>query len=264
MILATGTGASGPATDDSRPFRLAFSVSMFKDVNEADIRAAMKVWIMTIVKDLDMAVDPDPNIQPTVAAMAEFGLTHQVDGFALTTPELAHLSRKMPFDRIAIGTTDGQLGDKYLLIVQRDSGIDRLEQLKGLDINVLDHPRMSLAMIWLETRLLTAQLGSTEDFFSHVNLNTNATRVVLPVFFKSIAACLVSRAVFDVMAELNPQLGATATHSGRISLPRADRIRLPGRYRFPVKAPNSRRSEAGGETSCRSPAAHPCSIRCNG
>ncbi len=206
LVLATGAAASDPPPDDSRPFRLAFSASLFTEVNEADIRAAMKVWIMTIVKDLSIAVDPDPNIQPTVAAMAEFGITHQVDGFAVITPELVHLGREMPFDRFAVGTTDGRFGDEYLILVHRDSGIQRLDQLQGVDITVLDHPRMSLAMIWLETCLLRERLGLATDFFSRVNTNAKTSQVVLPVFFRKHASCLISRAGFEIMAELNPQL----------------------------------------------------------
>ena len=78
-ILCHASFADSTSIFSDKPFRLAFSNSMFVDVNEADVRAAMKVWIMTVAKDLSIPVDPDPNIQPTFEALAVEGASHSTE-----------------------------------------------------------------------------------------------------------------------------------------------------------------------------------------
>jgi ABC transporter, phosphonate, periplasmic substrate-binding protein len=188
------------------PFRMACSSSMFTAVNESDVRAAMKVWILTVAKDRGIPVDPDPHIYSSVEEMITYGLENAVVGFALTTPEIPRLSREMKFDRVAVGVRNGRITEEYLLLVRRDSGLERFDQLRGRSINVFNNPRMSLALIWLDTILLEARLERAADFFGQVTLNNKTAQVALPVFFGKVEACLVTRDSFEVMGELNPQL----------------------------------------------------------
>lgn len=191
---------------DQHPFKLAFSASMFAEVNESDARAAIKVWIMTVAKNMDIPVDPDPHIQHSVETLVAFGKNNAVSGFGLTTPEIPHLSREIKLDRFAVGVRKGQITEEYLLLVRKDSGIERIDQLRQCSINILSSPRMSLAPIWLDTLLLEAQKGRTSDFFGRVTRSNKSAKVVLPVFFGKTDACLISRANFNLMGELNPQL----------------------------------------------------------
>jgi ABC-type phosphate/phosphonate transport system substrate-binding protein len=129
-----------------------------------------------------------------------------VDGFGLIVPEYAHLRRKMEFDRFAVGIHGGGPTDEYVVLVRQDSGLERLELLQGRSLNVLQNPRMSLALIWLDTLLLQARLKPAADFFGRVTSFNKATRVALSVFFRQADACLMTRKSFAVMGELNPQL----------------------------------------------------------
>jgi phosphonate transport system substrate-binding protein len=194
------------AGSGERPFRLSFSSNVFVGAKEADFRAAMKVWITSLAKDLDIPVDPNIHVQHTVADMAEFSRTQEVDGFVLTTLELAELMGEFTFDQVTVGDRGGQHGEQYLLLVHRDTEIERLEQLQGSEIDVFDHPRMSLAVTWLDTVLIEAGLDPSMEFFSNLDYNTQASQIVLPVFFKTRKACVFTRNGFEVMAELNPQL----------------------------------------------------------
>lgn len=208
LLVILMSGATAEARDDGarQPFRMTLSASMFRNVNEADLLATMKVWIMTVAEEKDLLVDPHITIQPNLAALAEFGRTHSVDGFALSTPELDVLGREFHFDRLAVGVLGEHIGDEYMLLVHRDGGIERLDQLKASTIYLYDHVRMSLARIWLDTVLLESNLGTTAQFFHSVSLEANIAKVVLPVFFETCMACLVTRTGFEVMTELNPQL----------------------------------------------------------
>lgn len=189
-----------------RPFRLATTSSIFTDVNENDIRAALMVWVNTFAQEHDIPLDPDPNMHATVEDLMRFARTNPVDGFGITTPEYAVLRREMTFDLFATGGVGGQFEVVYLLLVRHDSGLERLDQLAGRSLNVVDNPYMSLAVIWLDTALLEAKLKRASGFFRQITMDKKISQVVLPVFFGKIDACLVRQDGFEVMSALNPQL----------------------------------------------------------
>ncbi len=206
IALLLGARTELLADGVERPFRLAFTSSMFTEVNENDARAAMKVWFMTVAQEQGITVDPDPNIHRTVEDLIRFARGNPVDGLGVTTPEYLALSREISFDLFATGSTEGRITEEYLLLVRKDRGFDRLDQLAGRTLGVVDNPRMSLALIWLDTVLLEAKLKRSSDFFRQVTLDRKVSQAVLPVFFGKIEACLVTKDCFEVMSELNPQL----------------------------------------------------------
>jgi len=191
----------------NRPFRLAISSNMFTDVNENDARAAMKVWIMTVARERGIPVDPDPHICQTVEELVQFSRSNEVDGYGLITTEYARLSKEMEFDRVAAASNGGSCKEDYVLLVRQDSGLERIEQLQGRSLNVLQNPRMSLALIWLDTILLQERQEHAARFFKRITPFNKASRVALPVFFRQADACLLTRRSFKVMGELNPQVG---------------------------------------------------------
>ncbi len=98
-------------------------------------------------------------------------------------------------------------GDEYLLLINEDSGIRTLADLRRKSLNVYDNPRMCLASIWLETLLASSNLGAPREFLGRIGIHNNLSQVVLPVYFRQLDACLVTRRAFGTMCELNPQLG---------------------------------------------------------
>lgn len=179
---------------------------MFSEVNERDARAAMKVWILTVAQQRKIPIDPEPNFGLTIDALIRLGKDDRISGFGIVLPEFPRLSREFEFDHIALAVVQGQVAEEYVLLVNRDSGVENLGQLKGGSLGLLETPRTSLAMIWLDTVLLQSGLGQAADFFGRIDTKPNAARVALPVFFKQADAALVTRSSFEVMLELNPQL----------------------------------------------------------
>jgi ABC-type phosphate/phosphonate transport system substrate-binding protein len=205
-LCAAAETESPPRAGQAQPFRLAFTPAMFTEVNEADARAAMKGWIMTVAKERNIAVDPDPQIFATLDELLAAARTNTLDGIGMVTPEFPLLNAGIKFDHLAVNETGNEITENYLLLVRQDSGIERFDQLRGRTLNVLNTPRTSLATIWLDTELLESGLPRCDEFFRQIDYNNKASRVTLPVFFRQADACLVTSNSFKVMGELNPQL----------------------------------------------------------
>jgi phosphonate transport system substrate-binding protein len=109
-----------------------------------------------------------------------------------------------PFFTIA---ENGKLGRKYVVLTRRDSGLTNLAVLRGKDILQLEYVRSGVGKVWFDTLLLSEKLGAPETFFSNVEVVTKPTAAVLPVFFGKKPACVVDEGSFDLMKELNPQVG---------------------------------------------------------
>lgn len=197
---------AGPSPEANKLYTIAFSSTMFTEVNENDARASMKAWTMTIARDRDVPIDPDLRIFKSVEEMEIYCLSNEVDGIGLVTPEFDYLRRNIEFESVALGVKNGRLTEEYLLVVRENSGIDKVEQLRGRSINIVNNPRMSMAVIWLDTVLMEARLGRTSGFFGKTTYDKKVSQMVLPVFFGKTESCLMTRENFDVMAELNPQL----------------------------------------------------------
>ncbi len=194
------------ASTVDRPFRMAMTYNIFQESNKNDVRIALKLWIKTLAEEQGCLMESDPNLYETVEDLMEFARANPVDAFGVTTPEYVTLSREMSFDLFAAGTRKGQIERAYLLLVRKESNLERLDQLAACSLNVLDQPAMSLAVFWLDTVLLEGKLQRTSRFFKRVTMDRKVSQVVLPVFFGKVDACLVTKESFEVMSALNPQI----------------------------------------------------------
>ena len=210
VILAVETPlhAQLPApVEQAVAFRFGFSSEIVGDLNESDAKAAMKVWGRTVVRERGIDAPAEPVFFAGLPEMIRAFEGGTVDAVSLTVPEYFALTRTAGANSILLGSYGGQAAEEYLVLTHRTSGITRLEELRGRAITVLHEPRTALSEVWLETLLLRRSLGPADRFFAALHHQTKVTKVVLPVFFRQADACVVHRRAFDVLCELNPQLG---------------------------------------------------------
>ncbi len=84
----------------------------------------------------------------------------------------------------------------------------------------------SRSIIWLDVELARAGLPAAEYFFDPMAHVGKVSEVLLPVFFGKEDACLVTQKVFDIMAELNPQI------SRQLKIVAASKGYIPGFLAF--------------------------------
>lgn len=186
-------------------FRLGFSSSTFTDVNENDARAGLKVWAQTLLKERGLPVDPEPVILKDPEAIAQALHSRSIDAITMNTDEYWKMGRELCSSPFIAGLNDGRTAEEYVLLVRQDSKIERLEELGGRKLALYQNLRMCLAPAWLDTILIKADHPRANEF-CHVTQFSKLSKVVLPVFFRQIDACVVTRRGFRIMGELNPQV----------------------------------------------------------
>ena len=199
--------AAADVTTAIAPMRVAFSSNLFADVNEDDARASVMAWAQTLGREHGIPVDPATKIIAGTDAIVQALRDSSIDVVTMTTNEYWVVRREVPLGPFILGVVNGRTTEEYVLLVHRDSGITQLGELRKRSLVIYQNPRAGLSPVWLETLLLQSGLGRSTEFFSRTTETNKLTRVVLPVFFRQADACLLTRAGFQTMNELNPQVG---------------------------------------------------------
>ena len=197
----------GNLKTNAQEFRFAFSKSMLREFNENDAKASMRVWVENLSRERHVAVDPEVKILDGIAALTKALQLERADAFVLPTDEFWALHLPKMFDQCIFAVTGGTVTEEYVLLVHQAGGIATLGDLRYRSLALLDHSRMCLAGPWLDSLLLQEKLAPAMRHFGRITAVSKLTKATLPVFFRQMDACVVTRKGFDTMAELNPQLG---------------------------------------------------------
>jgi ABC-type phosphate/phosphonate transport system substrate-binding protein len=207
LALLTLPGRPCAAGVADATLHVGFSSAMFAEVNENYAKASVKAWGQSVAKERGIPTDPETCILQGTPALLAALRNKSVDVVAVTMIEYAVLSREIHFAPIFVTTAGGQTREQYLVLVNRDNGIERLSDLRGRSLAFHQNARDCLAQPWLDTQLITETGKSTADWLGKITQSPKLARVILPVFFHQCDACVVDRTGFETMCELNPQVG---------------------------------------------------------
>ena len=216
MIFVTGVPAafSQSGARESLDLYVAFTRSSFIGVNEADAKAAFKVFAMRMGEKRGYDITPHVRIFDDIAELAtEIGRDTQDLVILDTWDYLTYAPfTNMPVEFVAI--EQGVVAEPYVLLARQGSGISGIPGLKGKHVIVLDSNNANNSLHWLRTELLALGFADPHAFFQRMEIKEKVSQVVLPVFFGKADACVVDRSGFAIMSEMNPQVGKTLSARG--------------------------------------------------
>jgi ABC-type phosphate/phosphonate transport system substrate-binding protein len=131
----------------------------------------------------------------------------KVDMITMTGLDYLEIEKEMATKPSLVGVSGEGVTKTYVVLVRADSGIKKIEQLKGRKLLSESGTNGQIALRWLDVVLMQRGFPEARDFFKPVKLVEKASKAILPVFFKQADACVVSREAFNTMLELNPQIG---------------------------------------------------------
>lgn len=188
-------------------FRLGFSASTIGHINKHDALVALRTWVREVSSgaQIDFAADPLQFSGPAEirAALRE----KRIDAINLSAEEYPHVRDELAGDTCIVSIRDGAAAEELLVLARADAKLERLQDLRGRSLILLDGPRTRLGPLWLETFVRRERRESPATFFGPVSLSAKPLQTVLPVFLGQIDACLLPRQAFAAMCEQNPQLG---------------------------------------------------------
>jgi ABC-type phosphate/phosphonate transport system substrate-binding protein len=197
--------AASPAV---KTLRISYPENLDVDIDRRDARAAMEIWVKTMAKNLKKDYRPEyleySDTRQLIWILKEkradlIGMSGldflKVRGCGLLEPEL-------------VSPIGGKSTEQFALLTRKDSAIKGLIQLRNRTLLVEAGGRKEAGLLWLDTLLWRNGLPSSSRFFSSIKEVKKTSKAVHPVFFSQADACLVGMRSFDMISELNPQIGS--------------------------------------------------------
>lgn len=210
IIVTLAVIPCSAAREGSR-LAIGFTGSAFQEVTNTDIRVGVSVLIQKVAfRHFDRAESP---FYDNLTDMATDLKSGKVQVLATPVEEFMELRRMAPIDPVLVTSISSGSETELLLLVRKDSGISSLRDLKGKCIAIpTRNPRCcTLYQVWLESMLYGEGWRELEDFFSFVKESKTAAKALMTVFFRQADACVVTRQVLDLTAEMNPQINRELT-----------------------------------------------------
>ena len=216
MIIATCMfPALESAAAETFHLTLGYTGTAYQETTNQDIKVAVRLLIQKVaLKYFGKSEATYYDSIPEMAAALNSGKVQVLCG---PPEEFMDLRNRAPVDPILITSSSNGPQTELLLLVRKDSGIQTLSDLKNKSIVLpLRYGKANMFRVWIETLLMRAGHANLEAYFSVVKETRTATRGIMPVFFHQADACVVTRQLFNLAAELNPQLARELVPIARI------------------------------------------------
>lgn len=183
--------------------RTGFPLHALYNVDQRDAKVAMGHLLKEIVERHDVGYSTE-----IVEDHSEFlqNLTAgKYDFFLVFGYDYLRLRNTYPMRPIMVGQyADVSSLEKFVLLTSQDT--KDLSELSNTNLLVAKGTG-ELPELWLNSWLASQSLPTSSEIFSEIQHIDNVSRAVLPVFFGKAKASVVPRSGFDLMVELNPQIG---------------------------------------------------------
>ena len=184
------------------------SSNLFHSVNPPDLIAAGKVWLTDMGLRRGFRVDLVLEVSGRMEEIRRRAADPKVGVVMLDTTEYLRIASPNLRPVFTLTAGRNRIGQKYQLVVRRDSEWTRVQQLQGKRINIYSRTEGGLGAMWLEVQLDDLHLGRIQTFFGSVTTVVKPSAACLPVFFNKADACVIDDASMQVLEELNPQLAS--------------------------------------------------------
>lgn len=187
---------------------MGFSPDIFTGIDQVDAVSALKIWADTILEKRGIHLGSNPRIYNNETEMKQDLLGGDVDFLAMLTADYLALENEVSLSDLHFSVLNGAATEEYVLLIQRDSGINGLADLKDKTIVMQTGFRENLGPVWIDALLMQEGLDEASRHFNKIEFKDNLLKSVLPVFFGKVDACLVTRNGIERMVEMNPQVGS--------------------------------------------------------
>lgn len=211
IVLLAAAAAFAPlrADESDGPLpksRGGYSRNMVRNANDNDVRSALRAYAAVISNANQISAEPDQILYTSLGEMEQSLRESRVDVIVAPADEILRLPAELLEPPFGTSFTAGAAGVEYVLLSRRDGPVATPADLRARSLGVLDSSQGCLATRWLDSLLVEHRLGSASTVLRQLKPCSKPALATLPVFFKQLDACIITRTSFDTLCELNPRL----------------------------------------------------------
>lgn len=206
LVLVAVAGVAPPAKGAEPLLRMGFTQDVFGNVSLKDAEIAVQYWVELLATEMGEAYQGQSKIFPFPQELFQSVRAQPFD--LVSTPPVDYLraSSSVSLEPILASTLHGKHMTRFQLLVRKDSPFADLKSLKGKTVIFQTYGCGDALEMWLDIELKKIGAGPAQTFFGKILEVKEASKVVLPVFFKQAHGCVMLDGSFDVVSEMNPQL----------------------------------------------------------
>jgi ABC-type phosphate/phosphonate transport system substrate-binding protein len=209
LPLSSTLAAASATSRPLEPARLnaGFIQSAFFGIHRLDAEAAFKTFARTIGRNMGYDIAVTVCTFENARELAAMPPEKQPDIVILESWSYLEMRDPDWLEPVFATSDQGKVAGRYLLLVRHDGDYSTLEDLRGASLNLYFAANAEPGRFWLEYLLREAGPGTPEEFFNPLELHADPMLAILPVFFGKKDAAVIDATKFELLAELNPQLG---------------------------------------------------------
>lgn len=200
-------GQPNPPDSSPKTLRLGYSKNVFSRVDINDAKVAIDMFVKYLREKMNAKIHAETIILDDVDDMVSALKDKRIDGITLNTLDYLKIKNRVSLEPFSLSIVGESIGDEYIVLVHKNQGISRPEQLRDKTLIVEVARNGDIALVWFTTLLMKKGLPESDRFLKNIKKVEKISKAVLPVFFQQIDACLVTQRGFETMIELNPQIG---------------------------------------------------------
>lgn len=186
--------------------RMGYTRGLLRYANENDFRSAMRVYTKVIADNFHLSTPTEARIFESTAELETALRNGEIEVAAGLTAEILALPPGLLATPYFGSFEDDAAGVEYVLLVRDAGAVRTLADLAQRTLLLLDNNDAALASAWLDSLCRAAHLPPPPQLLREIHPVRKPSQAGLPVFFQRADACIITRASFNALAELNPQL----------------------------------------------------------
>lgn len=190
-----------------RILKFSYWLPMMSTFNPKDAQIALKVWLEKWGKNTGMYDKAEASPFHDLSELVEALSKNRWDLVLLPIIEFLEIEKKSGLSPDFTMTRGGIPGDEYVVLAHKESNINDLPDLRGRKFIVSTRFNNDNILFWVDYLLQARGFPQIGEFVEEIIKEDRDMKVVLPVFFRKADACVLSRLDFELMTELNPQVG---------------------------------------------------------
>ncbi|MDB6072138.1 MAG: hypothetical protein JWL81_3309 [Verrucomicrobiales bacterium] len=184
--------------------RIGFPAYAFSGLNANDSETVTTFYLKRVAEDLGLKYSA--RIYPDRHELYRDMNAGKLDMVLLSSSDICDKDSPKNFPSILAPLRGEDIGESIQLLVHRDSDIKTLADLRGRHLLSYVSNDAILEIAWLNRELAKQNLPPAPELFRNISHPEAASKTVLPVFFRKADACLITKSLFDILGQLNPQL----------------------------------------------------------
>ncbi len=183
---------------------VAISPETIPNANINDALATIKAWTRNAARAYGIQAKFEVNIVDSPSELRD-GLDKQ--RFEIIKTSINNISSQdLSYDTVFVARPNGSVFVRYVLVVHRDSGITRPQELKDGTVAIPGGHFMQLADIWLKKYFQGYSHSSALSSLPKITRSENTLKAGMQVFFQQVDAAVLPKKELVRMSELNPQM----------------------------------------------------------